>query len=882
MRHGSGRPLTARFIGRESDLQALDTYFRDGARLVTVWATAGMGKTRLALEYGARHTDKGGAYVFCDLSAAHTVDDLLAVVGATLGVSLDHADTEEAIRKLAHAMAIRQRPVVVLDNLEQLVEGAAGVLVTWLDRAPWARFLVTSRERLGLDCETSHALEPLGVTRDDDDVMGAEAVQLFVDRALVYVEDLNLDATNAPLVAELVSRLEGIPLAIELAAARLDVLGLRGLLDRLTERLDALDPGDRVADAPQATLRGAISWSWDLLDAPEQRALADSSVFQGGFTLEAAEAVLGLSDTGRSALQALQSLRDKSLIRSRLDQGGVRFYPYQSVQAFAAERLAAGGEHGAAHARHTAYYLSTARSWAGDAERSGSADAAGQIAEELDNLGAIFERSLAEPATIDDALGALACMQPVLSVQRPLPGQIALFDRALSAAGSADPSPGLMSATLQARGNARRAQGRPERARGDLNRALELADGAAEGAVLADLGVLEQQHRNLDEARALYLRALPILTEAGALRDEGRVLGNLGAVHHDTGDFDEAKSYYRRALGVFGEAGHRRLEGIFLGNLGVLEVERGELADARTHYRRGLDILEVVGDRRLLAITLGNLGTLSHIEGDLGHARQCHEDALAHLREVGDLRSEGLCLGRLGAVAATLGDVDTALLHIDEAELLLERLGDTTGHAAVTLSRGFIDLAEAARARVRGDEPALRERFDAVAERIEQARAGASSLVERSDDARSAIRLLSDWLDQLDPSGNFTGSLSATALLVGPDAQWCRPPDEAYQDLRRKRAARALLVALVDQHQRARGQALSPDTLIAAGWPGETLVASAGQNRLHVALNQLRKLGLRQSLQRDDAGYLLDPSLEVQRVAADWRTLSRDGESEGE
>jgi len=876
MRHGSGRTLTARFIGREEDLDALGGHFDEGGRLVTVWATAGMGKTRLALEFGARHAESDGTFVFCDLSEAHTVDDLLAAVGAALGVSLDHADTDEAIQSLAHAMAIRPRLVVVLDNFEQLVEPAASVVETWMGRAPRARFLVTSRERLGLDGEASHELAPLGVAAGHEDVMRGEAVQLFVDRALAYVGELTLDATSAPLVAELVTRLEGIPLAIELAAARVDVLGLRGLLDRLTERLDALDPGDRVADTRQATLRGAISWSWDLLDEAERRALADSSVFQGGFTLDAAEAVLGLDDSGRSALQALQSLRDKSLLRSRLDHDAVRFYPYQSVQAFAAEMLASSGQGGAARQRHADHYLAAARAWSADVERTGSVEAMRHITDELDNLGAIFERSLSDPATVNDALDALLCMQPVLTVQRPLPGQITRLDRAVTAANNGTPEASLLSATLRARGNARRAQGKPDRARGDLTRALELAEDAAEGAVLADLGVLEQQHRHLGEARALYLRALPILTETEALRDEGRVLGNLGAVHHDIGDFDEAKAYYRRALGVFSEVGDRRLEGIFLGNLGVLEVERGELPEARTHYRRGLDILETVGDRRLLAITLGNLGTLSHIEGDLNHARQSHEAALGHLREVGDMRSEGLCLGRLGAVVATLGDVDTARLHIDEAELLLERLGDATGHAAVTLGRGFIELAEAARARVRGDDEALKGHFDAVSERIEQARAGEPSLVERSDDARTAIRILSGWLEQLDPSEDFAGSLSADAFLVGPDAQWCRPPGEAYQDLRRKRAARALLATLVDQHQRARGEALSTETLIAAGWPGERLVASAGQNRLHVALNQLRRLGLEESLQRGDSGYLLDPTLDVQRVAADWRTLVPD------
>jgi predicted ATPase/Tfp pilus assembly protein PilF len=876
MLHGSGRTLGARFIGRQTDLDTLAERF-ERARLVTVWATAGMGKTRLALEYGARHRAAGGTFVFCDLSEAHSVDDLLAALGATLDVALERTETDDAIRQLSHAMAIRRHLVVVLDNFEQLVASATEVVSTWLEQAPRVRLLVTSRERLGVEDEESHPLGPLGVPPEGRDVMSAEAVQLFIDRASAYMGEITLDETSTPLVAELVSRLEGIPLAIELAAARVDILGLKGLLARLSERLDALDPGARVSDARQATLRGAISWSWDLLDETEQGALACTSVFQGGFTLEAADAVMALGGTGRDALSVVQSLSDKSLLQRHLHEHTVRFFPYQSVQAFAAEKLVSAGTVERTHQRHADYYLAAGSRWAVETERSGSADALASIASELDNLNAVFERSLAAPDAIDAALAALLSMKPVLTVQRPLPGQLALLDRALSAAADASPSPALLAAALRARGNARRAQGKPDRARGDLSRALELAEGATEGAVLADLGVLEQQHRHLDEAKALYLRALPILVEADAQRDEGRVLGNLGAVHHDLGEFDDAKRNYRRALGVFGEVGDRRLEGIFLANLGVLEVEREELSEARTHFRRGLEILEAVGDKRLVAITLGNMGTLSHTEGDLSHARRCHEDAMALLREVGDLRSEGFCLGRLGAVVAAAGDVDTALAHIDAGEVLLERLGDTIGHAAVTLSRGFVDLAEAALARVRGDEDALRGRFAAVTKRIDEASAGSPSLVEQSDDARTAIRILSGWLEQLDPSTDYAESLPADALLVGPDAQWCRPPDEAYQDLSRKRAARGILAALVDHHQRARGQAVSADVLIAAGWPGESIVPSAGTNRLHVALNQLRKLGLKPHLLREDTGYLLDPTVKVQRVTTDWRSLDTDG-----
>jgi len=220
-----------------------------------------------------------------------------------------------------------------------------------------------------------------------------------------------------------------------------------------------------------------------------------------------------------------------------------------------------------------------------------------------------------------------------------------------------------------------------------------------------------------------------------------------------------------------------------------------------------------------------------------------------------------------------LGDCDSARIHIDEAEMLMERLGDSIGLAAITLQRGFVELAQAAQAGMRGDSAQLRMFIDAANARVAQAGAGNPPLVEQSDDARSAIRLMTAWRDQLDPERGQVQELSDTVLLLGPDAQWFRPPGGEWVDMRRKKAARAILNVLADHHRHQKGVALATETLVEAGWPDEQMVADAGINRVHVALNQLRKLGLKECIVRTSDGYLLDSALETQRVTSDWKAL---------
>jgi hypothetical protein len=275
----------------------------------------------------------------------------------------------------------------------------------------------------------------------------------------------------------------------------------------------------------------------------------------------------------------------------------------------------------------------------------------------------------------------------------------------------------------------------------------------------------------------------------------------------------------------------------------------------------------------LLALVAGNLGNLEHEEGKAHDARRCHEEALGRLREVGDRRSEALALGRLARANATLAWLDDARSCLAAADRLLTRYPDPLVSAALEVDRGFVDVAEARVARGRGEVEAGERLVAAARARIANASRptddGALSWLAQSDDIRTAVRILEHELQSFATPIADAAPRRGSALLVGPEARWMRPPSSDVQDLRKRKALRLLLEALVVQHRDHPGAGLTLDALLAAGWPGERVVPAAGANRVYVALTTLRKLGLRGLLLSQDDGYLLDPAVPVERALND-------------
>jgi predicted ATPase/class 3 adenylate cyclase len=322
------------FVGRRDALVALAQRFDQGARLVSVLGIGGGGKTRLATRFGWSWLgDYPGGVWFCDLAPARTVEGLVSAVAQGLELPLGQ---EDPVVQIGQALAGRGRCLLILDTFEHLARWAEQTVGRWLDRAPDASFLVTTREVLGIAGEQTLALAPMHA---DD------AETLFVQRAVAAKRDFHPNSEDRAAIATLVHLLDGLPLAIELAAARVRTLPPRALLARMSERFKLLSSGGGRLDR-QATLRATFDWSWGLLPTAEKAALAQLSVFEGGFSLEAAEAVidLGVLEDPPWTLDVVNALVDKSFVRPvSSERAGDRFELLSSVQAYAAEHLVTEG-----------------------------------------------------------------------------------------------------------------------------------------------------------------------------------------------------------------------------------------------------------------------------------------------------------------------------------------------------------------------------------------------------------------------------------------------------------------------------------------------------------------------------------------------------------
>jgi len=699
------------FIGRDAALQELARRFGAGARVISILGIGGTGKSRLAQRFGwAWLGDFPGGVWFCDLSQARSLDGIVYAVAQGLDVPLGSADP---VGQLSSAIAGRGACLVILDNFEQVSRYAEQTLGQWLNRAAEARFIVTTREVLGIAGEEAMALPPLGP---------ADAVALFLRRAAAARDGFDPGAEDRATISRLVTLLDGLPLAIELAAARVRVMPPRTLLARMSERFKLLAASGGRRDR-QATLRTTFDWSWEMLSAPEKSALAQLSVFEVGFTLEAAEAVLDLSgfDDPPWAVDVVQSLVDKSLVRPL---GERRFGLLGSVQEYAAEHLATPGRfegsgaaaQASAHQRHWVYYAALD-------ERSAIAD--GCI--ETENLVAACRRATARP-DIDAAIGSLKAAWSALRLRGPFrvgaelakairelsglnAGQHAIVQwvagsaeqalgrglaaRACFEAGLADAreagDAGTQAWLLCGWGSVMVLEGHTAAATDMLQQALamsrELGLRELECRTLNELGALAHALARIDEARAHYAAALQLAREIGDRQREGGLLGNLGGLLHGDGKLAEARQLYERALEIARETGDRRWGGNTHCNLGLLLHEQGEPAEARRQFEAALVIARDMGHLRLESVVLCNLAIALEAQGEPREACACYEKAVVSAMALGDRRSEGQFRGYLGLLYVRLGRVGEGFSCLDAAESLLEAVNDRLSLGLVLCQR---------------------------------------------------------------------------------------------------------------------------------------------------------------------------------------------------
>lgn len=847
------RAPVASFIGRTAELAALRAAFARGARLVTIVGPPGAGKTRLA----RRHAELAGAGLpggvwFCDATAIADEMPLRHAIATALATSLSSASLDV----LGAALARRRPLLLIVDNAEDLGQPARRLLPTLCALAAPLRVLVTSREPLGVDAEELVELGPFAVPPEaasDADVLASDAVALLLARS----RSPAVLARRPRDLAALIRALDGLPLAIELAAPHLTVLSPRELLARLGSVLDLAAP----TPSPQArhhSLRDALDASWHLLGEPERAALAQCAVFVSGFTLAAAEAVIAVP--GASASTLLAALRDRSLVALHpgAHRGPDRFVLYESIRVYAAERLAPA-DRAAAELRHARHYLEHGE--AAHARENARSDGAAnqELLDELGNLSVVFARRLAaarsgEPGAGVDALRTAVCLSGVLRGLGRFPEVVAQFDAALPLAGDA-PEPLRLRAEL-ARAHALGNLGELERSFAELRRATAAAAALGDVVVEGDGQLcLSAQYQRVglhEEALVAGARARELCAAAGQRQLEALALMLLGVVHGELGRSAEARASAEAALKIGVELGERWCDGLAHGALALLEQEAGRFEAARVRYEAATRAYRLGGDIVFEALFQGLSGTLAHEQALAGPvraetfveaARGAYTAALAALGAAG-FYLEGLFHGFLAALEASFGEPGRALVEFDVAATRLERLAAPAYLATLEVLRGI----PAQRRAAQGDPEAARE----VAARIQ----GAQSWRGRSMTVRTALRML---------AAAGMGSGATAAWVVGPGARWFAPPGGPRVSLQRRGPVRRILDALVTAQREAPGTAFTPEALLGIGWPGERVRPDAGLLRVRVAVATLRSFGLRERLITRDDGYLLDPAMALER-----------------
>jgi len=673
-----------RFFGRAADLAWLrEVLLQSDTRLVTLTGPGGSGKTRLALEAARQLVEPlHGAVCFAPLqSLSHAglipgaVLDALRVPRLAQVAPLDQA---------AEALA-RQPALVVLDNFEHLIEDGTPIVRTLLEGVASLTCLVTSRQTLNLAGETEYSVGPLSTPSPEHEpraLMRCESVQLFVDRAQAARPDFQVTRANAKAMAELCARLEGLPLAIELAAARAQVLTPAQMLAQMERRFEFLVSRKRDVPDRHRTLWAALDWSYQALSAELQRFFRRLSAFRGGWNARAAEIVC---DEPR-ALEYLEQLRECSLVllsEGAEEAGELRCQLLEALREYGAEQIGPE-ERQALRQRHAECYLALAEEARTELEGPEQVEWLERLQREHDNLRAALEwlsvtGSTERQLRLAGALGAFWQTRGHLSEGRKhLAEALGREQRAAS--------PALRARALQAAGQLASAQGDHLVAGELLEQSLamwrELDDGAGIGRCLSDLGCLAHARADYPTANTLLGEALTVFRELGDHRGTAACLDNLGFVAHDQGNYATAAAFYEQALAIVRDIGDNRGIAFALVDLGDTAAHRGDHAKASRLFQEALAICRELGEKRGAAACLYGLSCVAQEQGDHTRGGVLAREALAAWEEIGD--KQGVAHALLGLASAARGQGDLALAEaaIGRGLAVQRELGDRLGVAA--------------------------------------------------------------------------------------------------------------------------------------------------------------------------------------------------------
>lgn len=794
-------------VGRKAEMRAIrQRLSRDGVRLLTLTGPAGIGKTRLAQQCAAALLDdfRDGVF-FVSLGPLRDATLVIASIAQALGVK---ESGQKSLMEHVQAWLRDRQVLLLLDNFEHVLD-AARLVTDLLAACRQLSVLATSRETLHLRGEHEFPVSPLalpgrGQVLPVSEALRFTAVSLFYQRARAANPDFELNDENVTAVVDICTRLDGLPLAIELAAAHVKTLAPVQILERLADRFELLRGGPRDLPSRQQALQAALDWSHDLLPPEEKKLFRRLAVFAGGFTLETAVAICqpAANDLEPLALEVadgLASLADKNLVqRQTILPGESRYTMLVTVQAYAAERLGESGETAVLQRRHAAHYLAWAEKIRPELLGAAPESPLSQLELEHDNLRAVLQWALTSSNEevgfhLGDALWRFWQAHGHYTEGRQW------LDKLLAQNDTA--SIGRVKA-LSAAGNLAFDQGDYDRFLALHEESLvlsrRLGDKYWESIGLNNLAVGWLSFGNYEQAMWYLKESLALSREVGHTANVGHALNNLGLVALRQGNYQQARRYLEESLSTFRKQANKRATCLPLGNLGEITAYQGEYKQAVGLLQEALRLSEEIGDKWLMAQNLRSLGWIARDRGYRQQAVAQFERALKLFAEIEYLEGRVSLLDLLAKVALDSGDDKRAIALSEDGLVLCRQINDKNGTAVSLQTLAAISLHQ--------------KDYASAAARYRQALALFNELKHRLDVAACLEGLagVASGQSQPEQAAHLLGAAAALRTTMGAPL----PPVDRPQHDRLLTAVRAALNEDDFATAWADGQAMELETAV--------------------------------------------------------------------